>query len=171
MNERATNWEHVSQLLREARDCMPAAGAGASAAPAKVGTLMGTLGEFEEFLEHNELELAWDALAAVAERLDAPYPCWQKLARAAALMQLSEKERSVAGRATPAVPCDQALAIAQRDAAAAYRDLFAYQITIVLAPDGWHIDYELKDPTCNGGGPHYVIDSRTGAILSKRYEQ
>ena len=40
-----------------------------------------------------------------------------------------------------------------------------------LEPDGWHIDYELKDPNLNGGGPHYIIDAATGAILHKRYEQ
>jgi hypothetical protein len=38
-------------------------------------------------------------------------------------------------------------------------------------PDGWHIDYQLKNPLSNGGGPHYVIDAATGAIVSKRYEQ
>jgi hypothetical protein len=29
----------------------------------------------------------------------------------------------------------------------------------------------LRDPNLQGGGPHYVIDAETGAILSKRYEQ
>src|SRR5436305_90002 len=40
-----------------------------------------------------------------------------------------------------------------------------------LEEDGWHVDYELKDPRLKGGGPHYVIDRFNGAILSKRYEQ
>jgi hypothetical protein len=53
----------------------------------------------------------------------------------------------------------------------AYRDLSAYRIQLVLEDDGWHVDYELKDPNLKGGGPHYLIDARTGAILSKRYEQ
>lgn len=57
------------------------------------------------------------------------------------------------------------------DAESAYLDLTDYQITVVLKPDGWHIDYELARPFCAGGGPHYVIDSVSGAILSKRYEQ
>jgi len=60
---------------------------------------------------------------------------------------------------------------AQSDAERAYRDLSAYRITLEHHPDGWHIDYELKDPQLNGGGPHYVIDAFTGAILRKRYEQ
>lgn len=66
---------------------------------------------------------------------------------------------------------DQVLAIAQADAAGVYRDLSPYRIELVLEQDGWHVDYELKNPMLKGGGPHYVIDPQTGAILSKRYEQ
>lgn len=65
----------------------------------------------------------------------------------------------------------QALTIAQADAISIYRDLSPYRIQLVLESDGWHVDYELKDPRHKGGGPHYVIDARTGAIVSKRYEQ
>jgi hypothetical protein len=66
---------------------------------------------------------------------------------------------------------DQALTIAQADAAQVYRDLSGYRIQVVLEQDGWHVDYDLKDPRHKGGGPHYVIDAHTGAIVSKRYEQ
>ena len=66
---------------------------------------------------------------------------------------------------------DQILSIAQQDAIGAYRDLSAFRILLVLEADGWHVDYDLKDPNLFGGGPHYVIDPQTGAILSKRYEQ
>ena len=66
---------------------------------------------------------------------------------------------------------DRALAIAQADAAQAYRDLTPFRIQIVLENDGWHVDYELKDPRLKGGGPHYIIDAHSGTILSKRYEQ
>ena len=66
---------------------------------------------------------------------------------------------------------DRALAIAQADAVRAYRDLSEYRIQLVLEADGWHVDYDLKDPRQKGGGPHYVIDAQTGAITSKRYEQ
>ena len=76
-----------------------------------------------------------------------------------------------AGPRSPGLTADRVLAIAQADAAAAYRDLSVYRIRLVLEEDGWHIDYELKDPRHKGGGPHYVIDARSGAILSKRYEQ
>jgi hypothetical protein len=66
---------------------------------------------------------------------------------------------------------DKALTIAQADALKAYRDLSAYRIQLVLEDDGWHVDYELKDPRLKGGGPHYVIDARSGDIVDRRYEQ
>ena len=66
---------------------------------------------------------------------------------------------------------DQVLAIAQTDAARMYRDLTGYRIQLVLDDDGWHVDFKLKDPRLKGGGPHYIIDAHTGAILNKRYEQ
>ena len=69
------------------------------------------------------------------------------------------------------ISCDQALRIARTDAESAYRDLSIYRIAISLEGNGWLVDYELKGSKVQGGGPHYVIDARTGAILSKRYEQ
>jgi hypothetical protein len=66
---------------------------------------------------------------------------------------------------------DRVLTIAQADAAGVYRDLSVYHIHLVLESDGWHVDYDLKDPRLKGGGPHYIIDAHTGAIISKRYEQ
>jgi hypothetical protein len=72
---------------------------------------------------------------------------------------------------TGMLPGDQALTIAQADASQAYRDLSPYRIQLVLEDDGWHVDYELKDPRLKGGGPHYLIDAYTGAIVAKRYEQ
>jgi hypothetical protein len=69
------------------------------------------------------------------------------------------------------LPCDEILRIAHRDAEAAYQDLSAYRISLVRQQDGWHVDYDLTEPLVAGGGPHYVIDPVTGAILSKCYEQ
>jgi hypothetical protein len=66
---------------------------------------------------------------------------------------------------------DQVLAIAQADAARIDRDLSLYRIQLVLEDAGWHVDHELKNPTLIGGGPHYIIDANTGAVISKRYEQ
>lgn len=71
----------------------------------------------------------------------------------------------------PTLTSDEALRIARADAERVYRELHLCRIEITLESDGWHIDYELKDPTLQGGGPHYVIDAITGVILAKRYEQ
>ena len=71
----------------------------------------------------------------------------------------------------PVLGGDQALSVAQADALKAYGDLSVYRIQLVLESDGWHVDYELKDPRLKGGGPHYIIDATTGSIVSKRYEQ
>jgi hypothetical protein len=69
------------------------------------------------------------------------------------------------------ISADEALRIARLDAERVYGDLSAYRIVIALKPTGWHVDYDLADLQTAGGGPHYVIDSGTGAIVSKRYEQ
>jgi hypothetical protein len=76
-----------------------------------------------------------------------------------------------AQQSTKRMRCDEILRIAQLDAETAYRDLSGYRITMLLEPDGWHVDYELTGDYVAGGGPHYVIDPTTGSILSKRYEQ
>jgi hypothetical protein len=66
---------------------------------------------------------------------------------------------------------EEARQVARWDAERSYRDLSPYRVTITLEPDGWHVDYELKNPESNGGGPHYVIDAQSGAIVAKRYDQ
>jgi hypothetical protein len=71
----------------------------------------------------------------------------------------------------PGLSPEKVLGIAQADALQAYQDLSMYRIRLALEPDGWHIDYELKDESLKGGGPHYVIDASSGTIVSKRYEQ
>jgi hypothetical protein len=75
------------------------------------------------------------------------------------------------GKSVVSLGGDQVLAIAQADAARVYLDLTLYRIQLVLEDDGWHVDYELKNPRLKGGGPHYIIDSHTGDVISKRYEQ
>jgi hypothetical protein len=71
----------------------------------------------------------------------------------------------------PQVSPDGALRIARLDAEQKYRDLSPYRIAIVLEDTHWRIDYELRNSNVQGGGPHYLIDAATGAILSKRYAQ
>jgi hypothetical protein len=70
-----------------------------------------------------------------------------------------------------ALSCYDILRIAHQDALRAYGDLARFRITLALESDRWHIDYDVTEPFMAGGGPHYVIDEVTGAILSKRYEQ
>jgi hypothetical protein len=72
----------------------------------------------------------------------------------------------------PTVSRQQAIAIAEADAAPVYGDdLLHLTLEVSLQDDGWHVDYELRKPRWAGGGPHYVIDATTGAILSKKYQQ
>ena len=71
----------------------------------------------------------------------------------------------------PQVSSDAALRIARLDAEQKYRDLSPYRIAIVFEDNHWRIDYELRNPHVQGGGPHYLIDAVTGVILSKRYAQ
>jgi hypothetical protein len=73
--------------------------------------------------------------------------------------------------APPTVSSHQALAIAEADAVRVYRDLSPYRIEIGLEEDGWHIDYRIKKRFMAGGGPCYIIDAATGAIVSKKYYQ
>lgn len=66
---------------------------------------------------------------------------------------------------------EAALDIAANDARAVYGDLDPYEVKIALVDGTWHVDYELRDPNLQGGGPHYVISATSGEILDKRYEQ
>ena len=83
---------------------------------------------------------------------------------------MSEAVETLKGLTDP-LAADEALRIAHADASTVYLDLSAYRIGVALEDDGWHVDYELKNPRLKGGGPHYVIDPKTGHILARRYEQ
>ena len=72
---------------------------------------------------------------------------------------------------TPRIAEMRVLEIARDDAKKAYGDLSAYDIKIVLETDGWHVDYELKEKSSQGGGPHYLIDPDDGKIIKKEYDQ
>jgi len=93
----APNWKEIRRLLREVRSQLAPPSGEKTGLPVPVGLLQGTLDEFDEFLEHNELELAWDALANVAEHANNPTECWDKLA---ALMEPPEKRDAAQQRAT-----------------------------------------------------------------------
>jgi hypothetical protein len=167
----SSNWNEIRKLLNEVWNSLASERSARESSAAPIGLLSGTSEEFEELLDHNELELAWDALAQVAKRDSAPAACWRRLARAARLMRLLDKEEEALRHAQPRISPDQALNIARLDAEKAYRNLLTYRLTLTFEPDGWHVDYDLRDPGICGGGPHYVIDPTSGEILSKRYEQ
>ena len=65
----------------------------------------------------------------------------------------------------------QALTVAHADAERAYGDVSRFRIRMSLETDGWHIDYEIKEPLTKGGAPKYIIDASSGEIISKRYFQ
>ncbi len=71
--------------------------------------------------------------------------------------------------------CDHALAlaIAHADAVKVYPDLTRHFVKVFLEPDGWHVEYWFRGEGRFhvGGGPHYVVDGHTGAILDKKYYQ
>lgn len=74
--------------------------------------------------------------------------------------------------ASPPVSRQQAIAIAEADAVAAYgHELNMLTLEVALHDDGWHVEYHMRRPRWAGGGPHYLIDSATGAILTKKYYQ
>lgn len=82
------------------------------------------------------------------------------------------KNQGMTGNAVAAtISMEHALQIARLDAEKAYRDLSNLRVTLALREDGWHVDFELISKTAHGGGPHYLIDSASGAILWKRYDQ
>ena len=78
---------------------------------------------------------------------------------------------TIAAPATRTITAAQAVAIAEVDATCAYIDLSLYRIEATPTPDGWKVCYLLFQPRMAGGGPHYLIDATTGAILDKKYYQ
>lgn len=62
---------------------------------------------------------------------------------------------------------EAAIAIAVADAKQFYRDLTVYEIEAQLIGDVWNIDFILKDPLLDGGGPQYVISGISGEIVKR----
>ena len=85
-----SNWRITTLLLRQARTCLPASPRGPALGSGN-GRLQGSLAEFDEFLSVNELELAWDALVAVAKKARANSHCWALLAQAAIRMGTTDR--------------------------------------------------------------------------------
>ncbi|HET6881452.1 MAG TPA: hypothetical protein VFI31_14915 [Pirellulales bacterium] len=96
MSTQQTQWQLVADLMRTARDeLQPVARSGALPA---VGLGDEAAGQFEMFLENNELELAWDTLAEISDHAGAPRTVWEKLLLAAGLMSLREQAHLAATR-------------------------------------------------------------------------
>ena len=71
----------------------------------------------------------------------------------------------------PQLSSEEVLRVARLDAERVYRDFSRFIIRMVRESDGWHVDFDLKDATARGGGPHYIIHPETCVIVAKRYEQ
>jgi hypothetical protein len=57
------------------------------------------------------------------------------------------------------------------DAERAYGDVSRFVVHVSLESDGWHVDYQIKNPQTKGGAPKYVVDASSGEIISKQYYQ
>src|SRR5262245_39215041 len=79
-------------------------------------------------------------------------------------------ERS-ATKVQPMITREAALGIPEEDARRAYRDLSIYDVAIESDGPNWRVDYNLKNPHMEGGGPHYLISGVDGRILDRKYEQ
>src|SRR5260370_33531473 len=60
-------------------------------------------------------------------------------------VQMTPTSVSETSGSDQAISCDHALQVARLDAEKAYRDLSPFLIHIVLAPDGRHLDDDLKN--------------------------
>jgi hypothetical protein len=86
-------WSEVTEKLREAfRELSLPKTESGKKADLGPSLLTGSQEEFFEFLEHNELELAWDTLAEMGDRSRVGQSFWLKLSQAAKAMKLIEKE-------------------------------------------------------------------------------
>jgi hypothetical protein len=90
-------WSVVMDLLRQARDELQLASTTCDAAAA-TGIPHDVQLQFDLFLENNELGLAWDALASLADDTTAPRGVWEKLLLAAGLMSSAEQSHLAATR-------------------------------------------------------------------------
>lgn len=77
------SWDRTEALLKEARCALP------PARPADVGDL----GWYFQYLEHNELGLAFNDLVFVARDRGAGLECWRALALAADSMRIGPTDQ------------------------------------------------------------------------------
>ncbi len=83
-------WILIESLLHNAGNKISEAAPG--------GDIPETWKEFSEFMKEGEYELAWDALAQLAELRELPHVFWMRMADAAALMGLTRNENFALGK-------------------------------------------------------------------------
>ena len=67
---------------------------------------------------------------------------------------------------------EQAIEIVKEDVQLGFDTNF-YNIEARLEPDGWHVDYSFKNlphGVIGGGAPHYIVNSETGAVIKKWFD-
>ena len=89
MTDLQLHWLILSKLLQAAFEELPPTMHDTE--PEESDPLVRLQGEFQEFLDRNEFELAWDSLAELGTRLDSGTAFWLNLAEAASNMGLHEK--------------------------------------------------------------------------------
>jgi hypothetical protein len=85
------SWSKIREHLRSARSLLPESSVKDSA--------RGSLANFDQFLDHNELELALDEIEGVGEQSAPPAEFWLALSDAAAQMGLGDRATQLASRA------------------------------------------------------------------------
>jgi hypothetical protein len=90
MSQLAESWVKTEALLKGALEQLEGRENAAHYAISR--RLEGSHEEATLFLEHNEFELAWEALAAVGKRERPPYTFWRYLLEAAETMNLSQQK-------------------------------------------------------------------------------
>lgn len=69
---------------------------------------------------------------------------------------------------------DAAVSIAREDAKSVFkqdRELEGFAFSASLRNEGWHVEMTLKEAGAKGGRAYYLIDSRSGRILKRSFEQ
>lgn len=100
-------WRQIADLMRDAADALPVDAQSAPKGNRSGIAVQHTLEQFNEFLSHNELELAWDTLAEMAQRLQAGAAAWLLLARAAALMELNDRMQRAGKQLLNSIPREE----------------------------------------------------------------
>ena len=83
--ELSKRWKTTEVLLERAYSALP------SPEPKRRAEFEAAIKEFRDYLSHNELELAFDALCAATDLVPAPGRAWRDLERAAETMELKDR--------------------------------------------------------------------------------